>query len=110
MIKLGYMACCTVVRTNKHKLRSPMAWQGGKKRSSQRQVQHAGLVDEHGIALQGVISVMLECAKHVVRTAIALATCRRVPGASAPQSAHMTDKDTLPSHPGNMQQYSRRRR
>jgi hypothetical protein len=62
------------LRTDENKLRSAMAWQSRQERSSQRQVQHAGLIHKHGITFQGVVSIVLECAEHVIRLAVAVAT------------------------------------
>ena len=54
------------LRTNKHELWSAIARQGSQKCGSQRQIQHAGFVDEHSIALQRVVSGVLECANNLV--------------------------------------------
>lgn len=55
------------MHTNKHELWSTVARQSSKKRSSQRQIQHAGLVNQYGIALQRIVSGMLKCANYLIR-------------------------------------------
>ncbi len=75
------------MHTDKHKLWSPVGWQSCQQRSRQRQVQHAGLVDQHGIAFQRTLSRVLESAKNVTRLCISIAAWCQVFGTATSCSA-----------------------